>query len=122
MHGDLGGQGVGLLLAMAVVFGLVVQIVWGRAGWPWLWPAASVAGFGLGVLISEVWFGWATEEELQPNIDGVSFDETLLGLLMAALAVLAVRRFGRGTRQPWIGAGRAGHRRRSRGAGTRRPG
>ncbi len=28
--------------------------------------------------MSEVWFGWATGAELQPNIDGLSFDETLL--------------------------------------------
>ena len=26
--------------------------------------------FVLGLLVSEAWFGWATEEELQPNIDG----------------------------------------------------
>ncbi len=119
---DLGVQGVGLLLVMAVVFGLAVQLVWGRAGWPWLWPAAAVAGFGSGILISEVWFGWATEEELQPNIDGVSYDETLLALLLTALAVLVVRLVRRRTRQPWIGPDRAGHRRRSAGSGPRRPG
>ena len=42
-----------------------------------------------GLITSEVWFGWATEEELQPNIDGLSFDEVLLiGLLPGIAAVL----------------------------------
>ena len=43
----------------------------------------------VGVLISEVWFGWATEAELPPNIDGLSFDETLLGV-SAGVVVLVV--------------------------------
>jgi hypothetical protein len=42
-----------------------------------------------GLFISEVWFGWATEEDLQPNIDGLSFDEVLLiGLVPVVAAVL----------------------------------
>jgi hypothetical protein len=37
------------------------------------------------MFISEVWFGWATQEELQPNIDGRSFAEVLLiGLFQAS--------------------------------------
>ena len=47
----------------------------------WLQPIAAAGYFVVGLLISEVWFGWATEEDLQPNIDGLSFDEVLLGLL-----------------------------------------
>jgi hypothetical protein len=105
MQWDVGIQGVGVLLVMAVVFGLVVQLVWGRSHWPWLWPTAAVAGFAIGALVSEGWFGSATEEELQPNIDGVSFDETLLGLMLGALAVLAIRLGTRRRRHPWIGAG-----------------
>jgi hypothetical protein len=43
-----------------------------------------------GLFTSEVWFGWATEEELQPNIDGLSFDEVLLfGLITGIVTVLA---------------------------------
>jgi hypothetical protein len=30
------------------------------------------------LFISEVWYGWAAQEELRPNIDGLSFDEVLL--------------------------------------------
>ena len=45
--------------------------------------------FAAGLFISEVWFGWATEAELQPNIDGLSFDEVLLiGLVPGILVVL----------------------------------
>jgi hypothetical protein len=46
--------------------------------------------------VREVWFGWATQEELQPNVDGLSFDEVLLGMVrgvaIAALARFVVRR------------------------------
>ena len=50
---------------------------------------------------SEVWFGWATQEELQPNIDGLSFDEVLrLGLVPGIATVLATRRVTRTTPQP----------------------
>lgn len=45
----------------------------------------------VGVLISEVWFGWATQEELQPNIDGLSFDEVLLDLAPGVVALLLIR-------------------------------
>ena len=55
----------------------------------WLWLIAGGVYFIAGLFISEVWFGWATEEDLQPNIDGLSFDEVLLiGLLPGIAAVL----------------------------------
>jgi hypothetical protein len=42
--------------------------------------------------VSEVWFGWATEEDLQPDIDGLSRDEVLLiGLVPVAVGVMATR-------------------------------
>jgi hypothetical protein len=95
MQWDLGLQGVGLLVAMSLASGVVVQFVWGWAV-RGLWLAAAAALFVAGVLISEVWFGWATQEELQPNVDGLSFDEVLLGMLcgvaIAALARVVVRR------------------------------
>lgn len=47
----------------------------------------------LGLVISEVLFGWATEEDLQPNIDGLSRDEVLLAVVPAFAAVLGVRRW-----------------------------
>ena len=50
----------------------------GKATTRWLWLIAAAGYFVGGLFISEVWFGWATQEELQPNIDGLSFDEVLL--------------------------------------------
>jgi hypothetical protein len=90
MEWDLGLRGLGLLLAMSIGFGVVVQLVMWRAAPHWLWIVAIVAYFLIGLFVSEVWFGWATEEDLQPNIDGLSFDEVMfLGTLGGVLAVLA---------------------------------
>ena len=91
MQWDLGIQGLGVLAVMALGFGLVAQLVVGngRAGWQWL--IAATAFFVLGAFVSEVWFGWATAEELQPNIDGLSFDEVLLALVPAVLILFGIR-------------------------------
>ena len=40
-----------------------------------------------------MWFGWATEEDLQPNIDGLSFDEVLLFGLLAGIASVLITRY-----------------------------
>jgi hypothetical protein len=104
MEWDLGLLGLTTLLAMALAFGLLAQLLAGKATTPWLWLIGSGAYFVSGLLISEAWFGWATEEELQPNIDGLSFDETLLALLPAIAAVIITRRL---SKQP----GRSGPRR-----------
>jgi hypothetical protein len=90
---DLGLWGVGVLALMSLAFGAFTQIVfWGTAP-RWLWLAATAVSFVVGLIVSEVWFGWATEAELQPNIDGLSFDEVLLGYLIAGLVVLVARAF-----------------------------
>jgi hypothetical protein len=90
---DLGLWGVGVLALMSLAFGAFTQIVfWGIAP-RWLWLAAAAVSFVVGLVVSEVWFGWATEVELQPNIDGLSFDEVLLGFLIAGLVVLVARGF-----------------------------
>ena len=92
MQWDLGIKGVGLLIAMSLGFGIVAQVV---AGWRrslWLGVIAAATYFVSGLLISEIWFGWATGEDLQPNIDGLSFDEVLLiGLLPGIASVLVTR-------------------------------
>jgi hypothetical protein len=91
MQWDLGMEGLGVLLLMSLAAGAIAQLfLWKRTRWAWL--VTSAAYFVSGVLISEVWFGWATEEELQPNIDGLSFDEVLLiGLVPALLTILITR-------------------------------
>lgn len=74
MQWDLGFGGIGVLAVMSLVFGAFTQVVfWSMAG-RWLWLAASAVFFAGGLFINEVWFGWATEVELQTNIDGLSFD------------------------------------------------
>ncbi|HEX7171768.1 MAG TPA: hypothetical protein VF365_04060 [Candidatus Limnocylindria bacterium] len=89
MEWDLGLQGLGLLALMSLGFGAVAQVVAGRATTRWLWAIAAATYFVAGLFISEVWFGWATEAELQPNIDGLSFDEVILiGLLPGVLSVV----------------------------------
>jgi hypothetical protein len=89
MQWDLGLQGLGLLMVMSLGFGAIAQLMVGRATTRWLWLIGATAYFVGGLFISEVWFGWATEEELQPNIDGLSFDEVLLiGLVPGILVVL----------------------------------
>jgi Na+/proline symporter len=101
MTWDLGAVGLLALLGMAVVFGAFAGAVfWGHGPWR-VGAVATVAGFVVGLLVSEVWFGWATAEELQPNIDGLSFDEVLVALFVSAVIVLLARWLvGRGGRHP----------------------
>jgi len=98
MQWDLGLRGLGLLIAMSLGFGVIAQILVRRST-RWLWLIAAAGYFVGGLFISEVWFGWATEEELQPNIDGLSFDEVLLiGLVPGIVTVLVTRYVTRRTR------------------------
>ena len=92
MEWDLGLRGFGLLLVMAGIFGIVAQVFAGRRTTRWLGLIAAAVFFVAGLFTSEVLFGWATEEDLQPNIDGLSFDEVLLiGLLSGTVAVVVTR-------------------------------
>jgi hypothetical protein len=100
MQWDLGLQGLGLLIAMSLGFGLIAQLVVGRTTTRWMWLITAATYFVGGLFISEVWFGWATQEDLQPNIDGLSFDEVLLiGLIPGIAAVLITRYLTRRPRQ-----------------------
>jgi hypothetical protein len=92
MDWDLGPSGLLYLAVMSIVFGLLAQLLSWRAAPRWLWALVSGVYFGIGLLVSEFWFGWATEQNLQPNIDGLSRDEVLLiGLVPVAVAVVATR-------------------------------
>ena len=96
MQWDLGFDGLALLAVMALIFGIAVQVLFlGRGMW-WVGLVGGVASFVIGLLISEVWFGWATEADLQPNIGGLSFDEVLIGYLLMAVVVLGARYLVRG--------------------------
>ena len=98
MQWDLGLQGLGLLVLMSLGFGVISQLIGGKTITRWLWLIATAAYFLAGLFISEVCFGWATEKDLQPNIDGLSFDEVLIGLVPGILAVLAARKVSRSRR------------------------
>ena len=92
---DLGLKGAGVLLLYAVAFGLVAELLlWRYTAW-WVGLIATAAYFVAGLLISEWWFGWATAEDLQPNIDGLSRDETLLAWIPGIIAVLVIRHYAR---------------------------
>ena len=96
MQWNLGLVGLLYLAAMSIVFGLLAQLLAWRAAPKWLWAVVSVVYFGVGLLVSEFWFGWATEADLQPNIDGLSRDEVLLiGLVPVAVAVVVTRLMAR---------------------------
>ena len=91
MQWDLGVQGLATLVLMSVVFGIFTQVLFlDRALW-WVGPLAGAAFFLAGLFVSEGLFGWATAEELQPNIDGLSFDEVLVLFLVGIPIVLAAR-------------------------------
>ena len=98
MQWDLGLKGLGLLTAMSLGFGVIAQLVAGRATTRWLWLIAAAAFIG-GLFISEVWFGWATQQELQPNIDGLSSTRCCCSAWFGIVTVLATQRVTRRTRR-----------------------
>lgn len=87
MDFDIGIQGFGILLVISLIFGLVAQLV-GRNWTRWLWLAAAAGWFVGGLFASEVVWGDMTEGEIQPIIDGLAFDESLLGGLIGGLLVV----------------------------------
>lgn len=95
MQWDLGLQGLTLLGALSLGFGVVAGVLVGRDWGRRLWTVAiaTVACFGAGLMTSEVLFGWATEEELQPNVDGLSRDEVLLSSVLTTAVVVLVMRY-----------------------------
>jgi hypothetical protein len=93
MEWDLGLRGAALLLAMSLGFGLIAHLVAARSTTRWVGLIAAAVYFVGGLFTSEVWFGWATEEDLQPNIDGLSFDEVLLITPLFGIAAVLVTRF-----------------------------
>jgi hypothetical protein len=87
MEWDLGVEGLAYLAAMSLGFGVIAQAVMWRSATHWLWLIGAATFFIAGLLISEGWFGSATEEELQPNIDGLSRDEALLAIVPGIISV-----------------------------------
>lgn len=112
MQWDLGLEGMAVLGAISLGFGVFAGLVVGKGVAYRLLATGitTVASFGVGLLTSEGLFGWATEEELQPNLDGLSRDEVLLSsVLTTAVVVLVMRHLARRTAdQPGHGDWRPG--------------
>lgn len=96
MQYDLGLAGLGLLLVLSLGFGVIAQIA-GRAEAPWLWLLGGAGWFVGGLYMSEVLFATATVDEIQPIIDGLAFDESLLGGLIGGVVATLIARFVTGS-------------------------
>jgi len=114
MQWNLGPQGLALLGAISLGFGVVAALLVGQ-GWArrsWAAAITTIACFGVGLLSSEWMFGSATEEDLQPSVDGLSRDEVLLSsLLTTALVVLVMRYLAHRAQRPAPRHLSGGHRR-----------
>jgi hypothetical protein len=98
---DLGLTGLGILLVISAAFGLAAQLVV-SGGNRWMWLIAAAGWFAGGLIASEVIWGNMTVDEIQPIIDGLALDESLLGgLIVGVLVVIATRlATGRASRGP----------------------
>ena len=85
MNYDLGLTGLGILVVVSAAFGGVVHLL--GVGRPWGGIVAAGGWFVGGLIASEVVWGEMTVAEIQPIIDGLAFDESLLGGLLVGLPV-----------------------------------
>ena len=92
MQYDLGPTALAILVAMSLGFGVIAQIPFWKTT-HWMWLIGAVGYFVGALLMSEVVFATATEAELQPQIDGLSFDESMLGGLLLGVPVVIVTWF-----------------------------
>ena len=58
-----------------------------------MWLIGAVAWFVGGLWLSEVFFATATVDDVQPMIDGLAFDESMLGGLLVGIPVVLVTWF-----------------------------
>jgi hypothetical protein len=90
MHYDIGSTGQIILILFSIGFGAVAQLIVGKErGTPYLWLIGALAWFVGGVVASEVLVGTMTVEEIQPIIEGLAFDEALLGGLVTGVVAVA---------------------------------
>jgi hypothetical protein len=89
MHIEIGVVGLGILLVISAVFGVIAQVLFSRAT-RWLWLIGGAAWFVGGLVASEVVWSTSTADDLQPIIDGLAFDESLLGGLVLGVPVVLV--------------------------------
>ncbi len=93
MHYDLGDIGFQILLAYSFGFGAIAQLIAGTKRTHWLWLAGAIGWFFGGLVMSEAVFGTMTIDEIQPIIDGLAYDEALLGGLLVGVVTVLVTWF-----------------------------
>jgi hypothetical protein len=93
---EIGIGGLSLLIAMSLGFGVVAHVV-RKPGTRWMWLVAATAWFVGGLFASEVIWGQMTVDEIQPIIDGLAFDESLLGGLVLGVATVLATWFVTGS-------------------------
>ena len=90
---DIGSTGATILVGFAFGFGAIAQLILGQSRSGWLWLAGAI-GWAVGaIFMSEVLFATATVDEIQPIIDGLPFDEALLGGLICGVVLVALAWF-----------------------------
>jgi len=94
MQIDLGLQGLALLIIPALIFGLAAQAIVWRSATHWMWLIGAAAWVVGGFIASEVILGGeTTEANYQPLIDGLLWDEALLGGLVTGIVAVVVTWF-----------------------------
>ena len=94
MNYDLGLQGLALLIIPALAFGLIAQLIVWRSATHWMWLIGAVAWFVGGLFASEVLYGSeVTEQNLQPLIDGLLWDEALIGGFLTGVVAVVITWF-----------------------------
>ena len=104
MQYDFGSTAQVIVVLFSVGFGAVAQLIAGHRATHWLWLAGALGWLVGAVVMSEVVFATATIDQIHPIIDGLAFDEALLGGLVGGL--LAVFTTLALTRHPAQRAGR----------------
>ena len=87
---DLGSTAQVILIFFAIGFGAVAQLIVGDRATRWLWLFGAAGWLLGGLFASEVLFATATEDEIQPIVDGLAFDEALFGGLLGGVAAVLV--------------------------------
>ncbi len=88
---DLGFTGLGLLIVLSLGFGAAAHLLTGRDT-RWRWLIAATGWFVGGLVASEVLWGKLTVDDIQPIIDGLALDESLLGGLIGGLVGVLLMR------------------------------
>jgi hypothetical protein len=107
MQWDLGVGGLAYLGAMSLLSGAVASLVVGKGRSRPVRTAlvTSILCLVAGAFVSEGPFGWATEEDLQPNIDGLLRDEVLPSCVLVTACVALLARYW--SPQGWRGSAAA---------------